>query len=31
MNITYKKSGQVMLPDFEVPKPPKHSIGIYGS
>lgn len=31
MNITYKKSGQVMLPDLEVPKPPKHPIGIYGN
>ncbi len=30
MNITYKKSGQIMLPDLEVPKPPKHPIGIYG-
>lgn len=30
MNISYKKLGQVMIPNLEVPKPPRHPIGIYG-
>ena len=30
MNITYSKSGNILLPNLKVPESPKEPIGIYG-